>query len=724
MTFGTPRGCVAGLAWSLMVSPMLACSGDGPTGIGDPASPAAGLAFVASPISPMPSGSTVTPPVQVAATDSSGNTDAHFTGTITIGLDSLSPAGTLSGGQTAQAVRGIATFSSLRLTMTGAGYALTASATGRRMATSARFDVVRGAFLRFTEPPTAFVVNAPLDPVRVTAVDPDNPTHPFSGEMQMRVTAGASGALLSGTTRVTAVNGVATFDNLLLDKPGQDLALVVSAVGYPDGTSQFFNSYVSRLAFVVQPSRFAPGTAIAPAVRVRALNATAGTRTSFTGDVTVALGPDPDCGVLSGPTHATPVNGIASFTGLIVDRPAVNCTLIATAAGVEEATSGTFSANGALAFTTLPSSPIAGFPAYVVVTAQDALGGVDNTFHGTVTIALGAHPQGGTLDGVRAAQAQNGSAYFYDLAFSTPGGGYTLVGTADDPGVSGGVSAPITVVSSPWVARAPPPASRYRASGAVVNGIFYLVGGVTDAGWGEEDFSAAVEAYNPATNTWSTKASMISSRQGAALGVLDGRLYLVGGVDGYGDDGVTTDVYDPATNSWAHQPVLPRPRIYPGVASVNGRLYVFGGRNTFGQALSTVDVYDPVTNVWSAAAPMPTAHSGPAGAALNGILYVAGGVEPQSTEDRRLDAYDPVANTWIVRAPMPTVRSNAVAGVLGQELYMVGGNSSGTVEAFDPATNSWRSGEPLPAGQITTAGGIINGVIYAIVGNRLYAYQP
>jgi N-acetylneuraminic acid mutarotase len=55
----------------------------------------------------------------------------------------------------------------------------------------------------------------------------------------------------------------------------------------------------------------------------------------------------------------------------------------------------------------------------------------------------------------------------------------------------------------------------------VINGILYVAGGVGSA--------TAVEAYDPAADTWTTKAPMPTARAGAAAGVINGVLYVAGG---------------------------------------------------------------------------------------------------------------------------------------------------------------------------------------------------
>src|SRR5207247_10583846 len=56
------------------------------------------------------------------------------------------------------------------------------------------------------------------------------------------------GGMLSGTTAASAANGVATFSDLSIDKPGTGYTLAVSADGLFDATSTAFN-IVAPLTF-------------------------------------------------------------------------------------------------------------------------------------------------------------------------------------------------------------------------------------------------------------------------------------------------------------------------------------------------------------------------------------------------------------------------------------------------------------------------------------------
>src|SRR5438309_2070640 len=127
-----------------------------------------------------------------------------------------------TGGTAVAAAGGVATFFDLSVNKTGTGYTLTASASGVTSVTSTPFDITPGAAtqLAFSVQPSTTVAGATISPaVQVTALDPaGNPVPGFTGNVTVVLGTNPGGGTLSGTTTVAAVNGVASFSPLTLDK--------------------------------------------------------------------------------------------------------------------------------------------------------------------------------------------------------------------------------------------------------------------------------------------------------------------------------------------------------------------------------------------------------------------------------------------------------------------------------------------------------------------------
>ena len=90
---------------------------------------------------------------------------------------------------------------------------------------------------------------------------------------------------------------------------------------------------------------------------------------------------------------------------------------------------------------------------------------------------------------------------------------------------------------------------------------------------------------------------MPSARRSGASSALNGKIYAIGGyVPGVsGHPGVVTvEVYDPATDTWTAAPEMPSGRFAPRSSVVDGKIYVIGGMGDWpGSAYGTVEVYDP-----------------------------------------------------------------------------------------------------------------------------------
>ena len=86
-------------------------------------------------------GQIMTPAVQVAAVDALGNSDASFTGAVTVSLGTNPGGGFLGGTRTVGAVNGVASFGDPTVSSAGTGYTLVAAASGATSATSNAFNI-------------------------------------------------------------------------------------------------------------------------------------------------------------------------------------------------------------------------------------------------------------------------------------------------------------------------------------------------------------------------------------------------------------------------------------------------------------------------------------------------------------------------------------------------------------------------------------------------------
>jgi hypothetical protein len=418
--------------------------------------------FFTVPPSTVTAGAAITPQIEVTARDAQGNTAVGFTGNVTVAIGTNPGSGALSGTGTVAAVAGVAAFTNLSINAAGAGYTLTAAATGPAGAVSAAFDVTAAQADRlvFTVQPSPAIAGATISPpVQVTARDAlGNTVTTFTANVTLTITAGTGtpGAILSGTTTVGATLGVATFSTLNIDKSGTAYQLSATGTGVAGATSASFTitpGVATQLAFTIQPAATTAATAIAPAVQVSAQDAQGNTVTSFTSNIGVTIGTNPGSGTLSGATSVAAVAGVATFSNLSIDKSGTGYTLIAAFGALAGATSAAFDINAGPAtqvvYTVQPSTAAAGgtiAPA-IQLTARDAQGNTATGFAGAganVTLAIGTNPAAGTLSGTTAVAAVLGVATFSTLNIDKAGLGYTLSATAT--GLLGASSAPFDII--------------------------------------------------------------------------------------------------------------------------------------------------------------------------------------------------------------------------------------------------------------------------------------
>src|SRR5216117_1786626 len=298
--------------------------------------------------------------------------------------------------------------------------------------------------LAFIQQPGNVMAGHQISPaVKLRAEDAHgNKVARFTGNVTVALGNNPGGATLSGTTTVAAVDGDATFYDLSLDKTGTGYTLAASASGgaLVVPTSAPFDvapGPATQLEFTVEPTTATAGAALAPSLRVTALDAAENMVPTFTGNVTVAFGGTSGEGsTLGGTATVAAVNGVATFVDLTVSQTGTGYWLTASATGLARAASSAFDVTpGAatqLVFGTEPRTTVADhqiIPA-VKVRALDALGNPVPSFTGSVSIAAGNNPGGATLSGTTPVAAVSGVATFFDLSLNKTGTGYTLTASA------------------------------------------------------------------------------------------------------------------------------------------------------------------------------------------------------------------------------------------------------------------------------------------------------
>jgi hypothetical protein len=299
------------------------------------------------------------------------------------------------------------------------------------------------ATLVFSTPPIDALAKALMSPVSVQLRDAfDDLISSSTAQVTLSLSTNPGGAVLGGTKIVNAVGGVATFNDLTLDRYGIGYTLAASGSGLTSATSNAFNVQ-AKLAFTTQPTNTVAGSVMGHdiVVQMRDVNGAA-----TGGSPTVLLTENPG-GEVAGSTSA--VNGVATFSGVTLYVAGPGVTLTASGPGLVDATSVPFSVAAGvptqLAFTPQPVNAAvnAAMPMFGV-RVLDANYNLTSS-SAQVTISLGANPVAATLSGTRTTSAIGGVASFSTLMLDKLGTGYTLKASA--PGLADATSNAFNVVN-------------------------------------------------------------------------------------------------------------------------------------------------------------------------------------------------------------------------------------------------------------------------------------
>ena len=241
-------------------------------------------------------------------------------------------------------------------------------------------------------------------------------------------------------------------------------------------------------------------------------------------------------------------------------------------------------------------------------------------------------------------------------------------------------------------------------------GVVYAVGGKESS----ESITHSVETFSLLENKWSEGTPLMVRRQQLGVGVLDGKVYAVGGSDGSLRLS-TVECFDPATQFWTYVAPLSTCRSGVAVGVMGGAMYAAGGYDGR-SCLNTVERFDLEKNVWVTVAQMSSRRSFPGVAVFGDKLYTFGGNDGTSFLNV-VECYDPHVNRWRTLPPLGKPRAGIGVAVLGQQIFVAGGND-GTSRLDSVEFLDVRSGKWYPAAKMTSAR---DGVCLCAIGAHMVA---
>ena len=462
--------------------------------------------------------------------DAFGNTITSNTSTVTIAVATGPVGAGFTAGSTTQvaAVNGVATFSNLILSTTGT-YTFTVTDGSLTSATTGSITINAAAASKvvLTSVPTIGTAGSALTAIEATFQDGSgNTVTSNTSTVTIAVATGPVGAgfTAGSTTQVAAVNGVATFNNLILNMAGTYTFTVTdgSLTSSTTGSITINAAGAFLLAFNssdLPPSTGTAGGVLAP-IQVVVYDSYGNTVTSNTSTVTLAVASGP-AGFTSGSTlTATAVNGVATFSNLTLNTAGTyslhytDGSLWATNSNVVISPA----AATAVVFTQTPATGLAGskLASYTAI-IKDAYGNTVTTDTSTVTIAVKSGPGGFTPGSTLTAKAVRGVATFKNLTL-TASGTYRLTATSGllTSATTGNVVVNAAAASKVVVAQVP-------ATGTAGSQLASITATVKDA-YG-----------NTVTSNTATRSIVVKSGPGGFTAGSTRTAKAVGGVATFGD---------------------------------------------------------------------------------------------------------------------------------------------------------------------------------------------
>ncbi len=223
---------------------------------------------------------------------------------------------------------------------------------------------------------------------------------------------------------------------------------------------------------------------------------------------------------------------------------------------------------------------------------------------------------------------------------------------------------------------------------------------------------------------WLSIPPMLTARQEVGVAAVEGRVYVIGGLDSSVAGRDTLEIFDTRTGQWETGPPLPITIHHPNVAAVGNKIYVAGGYSgAAGIPTAATFEFDVDRTTWTQKADMPSTRGAGAAVGYNGRLYVFGGDRGVTVTESAV--FDPATNSWTTLAPMPTPRNHMGAAVVRGKIYVVGGRpgNQDVNEVYDPLTNFWTTKAPMPTARSGHAVTSLDNFIFAFGGEGNPASQ-
>jgi len=279
---------------------------------------------------------------------------------------------------------------------------------------------------------------------------------------------------------------------------------------------------------------------------------------------------------------------------------------------------------------------------------------------------------------------------------------------------------------SKWKKLAPLPLPRAGCATGVVGGKLVVAGGTYWVG-DKKFWDVRVDTYEAAADRWQPLAPLPRPWGDAPAVAVGEAFYILGG----GADGVaqsSVQCYQRGTWSVVARMALPAPRRSSAAVVLDGSIYLLGGLTGTGS-----DFASATSPLWAAKqgepwvdrAPMPgparfTASVG----AVDDKVLVVGGCTSEAGKARNLDdilAYDPRRDQWTTLGRLPFPLRGACGLVIGDRLVVIGGYTDRfltQIISVDPRSGQTQITGDLPVGLADTRFHLLGREVIGVTGEN------
>ena len=258
------------------------------------------------------------------------------------------------------------------------------------------------------------------------------------------------------------------------------------------------------------------------------------------------------------------------------------------------------------------------------------------------------------------------------------------------------------------------PTARQNMASTVLDGTVWVVGGLEKGSVG----SRRVEGYDPVINSWKSGPDLPVRLHHEMVVTYKDELVVIGGWIPKGSDQsavVSDEVFALRAGKWVKLPSLRRPRAAGAAVVVGDRIVVFGGQAD-DRLVDDTEIFDGKR--WSAGTKIPIPREHLAAASDGRFAYAVGGRALSSAKNSpALERYDPAADRWQRLPDMPTPRGGLGAALVSGHLVALGGETPtdvlGQVESYDIASKTWSRAASMRTPR--------HGIAVSAIGRTLFA---